>query len=169
MACPFVELVNHFGFFIDVPRFTRAARSYLLRVGELNRRQINPDIFGSMIQMVADKEQRESLGMHYTSVPNILKLLNPLFLEDPRVQLEAAGESKFKLRKRMAHIRVFGPAFGSGNSLVIAYKEMRKIEAEINRRRGEGNRKSDGPDQQFPSHCVRRASSRWRTCAQTSG
>lgn len=137
---------------VDVPRFTRAARSYLLRVGELNWRQINPDIFGSMIQAVADKEQRGALGMHYTSVPNILKVLNPLFLDGLRAQLDAAGQNKAKLlalRRRLAHIRVFDPACGSGNFLVIAYKEMRKIEAEANRRRGEEDRKSDIPINNF--------------------
>lgn len=136
----------------EVPRFTRAARSYLLRIGELNWRQINPDIFGSMIQAVADKEERGSLGMHYTSVPNILKVLNPLFLDDLRSHLESAEDNKAKLlnlRKRMAHIRVFDPACGSGNFLVIAYKEMRKIEAEINRRRGEEDRKSEIPINNF--------------------
>ena len=136
----------------EVPNFTRAARSYLLRAGELNWRQINPDIFGSMIQAVADKDERGSLGMHYTSVPNILKVLNPLFLDDLRGQLEAAADNKTKLlnlRKRMARVRVFDPACGSGNFLVIAYKEMRKIEAEINRRRGEEYRKSDIPINNF--------------------
>ncbi|KAG1251494.1 hypothetical protein G6F65_018331 [Rhizopus arrhizus] len=105
-----------------------------------------------MIQAVADKEERGSLGMHYTSVPNILKVLNPLFLDDLRSHLESAEDNKAKLlnlRKRMAHIRVFDPACGSGNFLVIAYKEMRKIEAEINRRRGEEDRKSDIPINNF--------------------
>lgn len=136
----------------EIPNFTRAARSYLLRAGELNWRQINPDIFGSMIQAVADKDERGSLGMHYTSVPNILKVLNPLFLDSLRAQLESSGDNKAKLlnlRRRMAHIRVFDPACGSGNFLVIAYKEMRKIEAEINRRRGEEDRKSDIPINNF--------------------
>ena len=63
----------------EVPKFTRAARSYLLHAGSLNWKEINPDIFGSMIQAVADDEERGALGMHYTSVPNILKVLNPLF------------------------------------------------------------------------------------------
>jgi hypothetical protein len=123
-----------------VPRFTRMARIYLLRTGGLNWKQINPDIFGSMIQAVADDEERGALGMHYTSVPNILKVLNPLFLDDLRAQLAEAGDNERKLlnlRRRMAHIRVFDPACGSGNFLVIAYKQMREIEAEINRRRGE--------------------------------
>jgi hypothetical protein len=116
------------------PLFSRTARAYLLRAGELDWKEINPDIFGSMIQAVADDDERGELGMHYTSVPNILKVLNPLFLDDLREQLEAAGESRQKLRslrKRLANIRVFDPACGSGNFLVIAYKEMRAIEAEI--------------------------------------
>ena len=126
----------------DVPRFTRMARTYLLHAGGLNWKQINPDIFGSMIQAVADDEERGALGMHYTSVPNILKVLNPLFLDELRTQLVAAGDNKAKLlnlRKRMARIRVFDPACGSGNFLVIAYKQMREIESEINRRRGEAH------------------------------
>ncbi|MDD2884457.1 MAG: lactate dehydrogenase, partial [Dechloromonas sp.] len=64
----------------DAPRFTRIARTYLIHAGHLNWKEINPDIFGSMIQAVADDEERGALGMHYTSVPNILKVLNPLFL-----------------------------------------------------------------------------------------
>jgi len=127
----------------DVPKFSRIARSYMIAAGELNWSKINPDIFGSMIQAVADDDERGSLGMHYTSVPNILKILNPLFLDDLREKLEEAGDNKRKLlnlRKRIANIRVFDPACGSGNFLVIAYKELRKIEADILDRRGDENR-----------------------------
>ncbi|MGH8639661.1 MAG: DNA methyltransferase, partial [Burkholderiales bacterium] len=133
---------------IDVPRFSRIARSYLLHIGGLDWTKINPDIFGSMIQAVAEDEERGALGMHYTSVPNILKVLNPLFLDDLRARLEEAGDNArmlLNLRRRMARIRVFDPACGSGNFLVIAYKEMRAIEAEINKRRKEGGRKSEIP------------------------
>jgi hypothetical protein len=132
----------------DVPRFSKMARAYLLHAGSLNWKQINPDIFGSMIQAVADDDERGELGMHYTSVPNILKVLNPLFLDDLRSQLEAAGDNArmlLNLRKRMAKIRVFDPACGSGNFLVIAYKEMREIEAKINTRRGEEGQASEIP------------------------
>lgn len=132
----------------DVPRFSRIARSYLIQIGNLNWKKINPDIFGSMIQAVADDEERGALGMHYTSVPNILKVLNPLFLDDLRASLEDADDNVRKLlnlRNRMARIRVFDPACGSGNFLVIAYKQMREIEAEINVRRGEAHRKSAIP------------------------
>lgn len=132
----------------EVPRFSKIARSYLLHVGKLDWKKINPDIFGSMIQAVADDEERGALGMHYTSVPNILKVLNPLFLDDLREQLEEAGDNARKLlnlRNRMARIRVFDPACGSGNFLVIAYKEMRAIEAEINKRRGESDLRTEIP------------------------
>jgi hypothetical protein len=132
----------------ECPRFTKIARSYLLHVGNLDWQQINPDIFGSMIQAVADDEERGSLGMHYTSVPNILKVLNPLFLDELREQLAEAednGRKLLNLRKRIARIRVFDPACGSGNFLVIAYKQLREIEYEINVRRGEAQRSSEIP------------------------
>lgn len=133
---------------IEVPRFSKIARSYLIHIGNLDWTKINPDIFGSMIQAVADDEERGALGMHYTSVPNILKVLNPLFLDDLRAKLDEAGDNGRKLlnlRNRMARIRVFDPACGSGNFLVIAYKEMRAIEAEINKRRGEPDRRTEIP------------------------
>ncbi|NMZ66185.1 class I SAM-dependent DNA methyltransferase [Pseudomonas oryzihabitans] len=132
----------------DVPRFSRIARSYLLHIGALDWKQINPDIFGSMIQAVADDEERGALGMHYTSVPNILKVLNPLFLDELRAKLEEAGDNPrmlLNMRKRLARIRIFDPACGSGNFLVIAYKQLREIENMINERRGEPERKSDIP------------------------
>ena len=133
---------------MDVPRFSRIARSYLLHIGNLDWTKINPDIFGSMIQAVAEDEERGALGMHYTSVPNILKVLNPLFLDDLRARLEEAGDNPrmlLNLRKRMSRIRVFDPACGSGNFLVIAYKEMRAIEAAVNKRREEADRASEIP------------------------
>lgn len=136
----------------EVPRFSRIARSYLLHVGGLDWTKINPDIFGSMIQAVTEEKERGELGMHYTSVPNILKVLNPLFLDDLRSKLEDAGDNPrtlLNLRKRMSKIRVFDPACGSGNFLVIAYKEMRAIEVQINQRRGESDRVSEIPVTNF--------------------
>jgi MmeI, N-terminal domain/MmeI, DNA-methyltransferase domain/MmeI, helicase spacer domain len=88
------------------------------------------DAFPYVIQAVAVDEERRDLGMHYTSVPNILKVLNPLFLDDLREKLEKAGDNARKLRNlrmRLASIRVFDPASGSGNFLVIAYIKMREI------------------------------------------
>jgi hypothetical protein len=136
----------------DVPRFSRIARAFLLGIGGLDWKKINPDIFGSMIQAVADDDERGALGMHYTSVPNILKVLNPLFLDDLRDQLQQAGNNSRKLlnlRNRMAKMRVFDPACGSGNFLVIAYKEMRAIEATINQLREESDRRTEIPITNF--------------------
>lgn len=143
------------GLFADdlaVPRFSKIARSYLLHIGHLDWKKINPDIFGSMIQAVADDDERGMLGMHYTSVPNILKVLDPLMLDELRARLDEAGASPVKLlnlRKRLARIRVFDPACGSGNFLVIAYKRLRELENTINERRGEKGRKSDIPVSNF--------------------
>ena len=137
---------------IDVPVFSKIARSYLISIGKLNWKKINPDIFGSMIQAVADDDERGALGMHYTSVPNILKVLNPLFLDELHTELVNAGDSKIKLlnlRKRISKIRVFDPACGSGNFLVIAYKQLRAIEAVINERRGEKDIKTEIPITNF--------------------
>ncbi|RZJ30692.1 MAG: class I SAM-dependent DNA methyltransferase, partial [Chryseobacterium sp.] len=139
---------NLFSGSTETPKFTKIARSYLLHVGNLDWKRINPDIFGSMIQAVADADERGALGMHYTSVPNILKVLNPLFLDELYEELEQAGDNGRKLltlRKRLARIRVFDPACGSGNFLVIAYKQLREIEFEINIRRGESNTPSEIP------------------------
>jgi len=133
---------------VEVPRLSKISRSYLLHIGNLDWMKINPDIFGSMIQAVADDEERGELGMHYTSVPNILKVLNPLFLDDLRERLQEAADNPrmlLNLRKRIARIRVFDPACGSGNFLVIAYKQVREIENTINERRGEAGRASDIP------------------------
>ncbi|MDA9281648.1 lactate dehydrogenase [Pseudomonadales bacterium] len=132
----------------ECPKFSKIAKAYLLKVGQLDWTKINPDIFGSMIQAVADDEERGELGMHYTSVPNILKVLNPLFLDELREALEEAGDNARKLlnlRKRISRIRVFDPACGSGNFLVIAYKELRAIENELNERRDERGRKTEIP------------------------
>jgi hypothetical protein len=122
----------------DVPKFSKMARATLLAAGGLKWTHINPDIFGSMIQAVADDDERGELGMHYTSVPNIMKVLGPLFLDELNEKLEEAGDNPRKLlnlRKRLARIRVFDPACGSGNFLVIAYIRMREIEHEVIRRR----------------------------------
>ena len=125
------------GLFSDAPEapvFTRIARSYLLQAGDLDWKHINPDIFGSMIQAVADDAERGALGMHYTSVPNILKVLNPLFLDELREKLTAVNGNRRALRAlrtRLSRIRVFDPACGSGNFLVIAYKELRCLESKI--------------------------------------
>lgn len=117
-----------------VPVFNKKARDLLLESGRLLWNEINPDIFGSMFQAVVTPGQRSDLGQHYTSVPNILKTIEPLFLDGLKEQFDAAFDSVLKLEallRRIAQIKVFDPACGSGNFLVIAYKELRKLEHAI--------------------------------------
>jgi hypothetical protein len=117
-----------------VPIFDKKARDLLLEMGRLLWNEINPDIFGSMFQAVVTPGQRSDLGQHYTSVPNILKTIEPLFLDELKEQFDAAFDSAPKLEtllRRIAQIKVFDPACGSGNFLVIAYKELRKLEHAI--------------------------------------
>ena len=117
-----------------VPMFTKAARAMLLDLGKLIWREINPDIFGSMFQAIVTPGKRSDLGQHYTSVPNILKTIEPLFLDDLRKEFDTAWDSAKKLGElldRISKIRIFDPACGSGNFLVIAYKELRRLEHAI--------------------------------------
>lgn len=117
-----------------VPAFTKAARALLLDLGALKWSEINPDIFGSMFQAVVTPGTRSDLGQHYTSVPNILKTIEPLFLDGLKEQFDAGFDSVRKLEallERIGEIKVFDPACGSGNFLVIAYKELRRLEHAI--------------------------------------
>lgn len=131
-----------------IPVLSRRARTLIINCGEYNWREINPDIFGSMIQAVVTPEQRAGLGMHYTSVPNIEKLIRPLFLDDLEDEFEdACIETREKISKRihpdratqrlrnlltrLSNIKFFDPACGSGNFLIISYKRLRELEIRI--------------------------------------
>ncbi|MBU1657587.1 N-6 DNA methylase [bacterium] len=120
---------------VALPKFSAKSRRLLIECGaELNWSQINPDIFGSMIQAVVSEEHRGGMGMHYTSVPNIMKVINPLFLEELYAEFEAAKGNFKKLNQlhtRITNLKIFDPACGSGNFLIIAYKELRKLEMKI--------------------------------------
>ncbi|MBC9926458.1 MULTISPECIES: DNA methyltransferase [unclassified Leucobacter] len=114
-----------------VPVFTKSARQLLIELGTLVWREINPDIFGSMFQAIVTPGKRSDLGQHYTSVPNILKTIEPLFMDELRDQFDAGFDSVKKLSAlldRISEIKVFDPACGSGNFLIIAYKELRRLE-----------------------------------------
>lgn len=118
---------------ISSPIFSSEAYKILVELGELQWKNINPDIFGSMIQAVTTGVDRSKLGQHYTSVPNILKLIKPLFLDEFYEELEKATTitQLYKLQNRIANAKFFDPACGSGNFLIIAYKELRVLEIEI--------------------------------------
>ncbi len=119
---------------IKLPIFTANSRRLIIECGKLGWDAINPDIFGSMIQAVVHPGQRENLGMHYTSVPNIMKVIEPLFLNDLYDELENSKDDikkLTKLRERISKIKIFDPACGSGNFLIISYKELSKLESKI--------------------------------------
>lgn len=114
-----------------VPLFNKRSRDLLMESGNLKWSEINPDIFGSMFQAIVTPGQRSALGQHYTSVPNILKTIEPLFLDELKADYDGAFDDEKKLEsllRRIGKIKVFDPACGSGNFLVIAYKELRKLE-----------------------------------------
>ena len=116
------------------PVFDRKSRDLLLTLGSLDWAEINPDIFGSMIQAVVMPDQRGSLGMHYTSVPNIMKVIEPLFLDELNAALDEAQFEPRKLNallERISRIKLFDPACGSGNFLIIAYKELCAFEIRV--------------------------------------
>lgn len=116
------------------PKFTKEARKIIIECGDLDWSEINPDIFGSMIQAVVNPAYRSGLGMHYTSVPNIMKVIEPLFLNELYEEFEKHKENTKKLRQliyRISKLKIFDPACGSGNFLIIAYKELRKLEIKI--------------------------------------
>ena len=144
---------------IQIPKMNGRIRRLILECGNLNWSKINPDIFGSMIQAVVSPELRSGLGMHYTSVSNIKKVINPLFLDElyeeyrsiERKQKEQdgifdqsnTGRDKYynscrplirscnRLLQRMKQMKFFDPACGSGNFLIITYKELRLLEMKI--------------------------------------
>ena len=144
---------------IQIPKMGAKARNIIIECGELDWKDINPDIFGSMIQAVVNPEERANQGMHYTSVPNIMKVINPLFLDELRgeynklyefyeqkVQMKNIGalsQEQFyydlkqvikkgnALLKRMSKMKFFDPACGSGNFLIITYKSLRFLEMDI--------------------------------------
>jgi len=133
---------------IPAPSFTIKSRRMLIECGsELDWSDINPDIFGSMIQAVVHPDQRGGMGMHYTSVTNIMKVIEPLFLNDLYDELEKVERNEAKLQKlqqRLGEIKIFDPACGSGNFLIIAYKELRKLEMEVLKRLQEIEAKRTG-------------------------
>lgn len=144
---------------IPIPKMGYKARKIIIECGDLDWKDINPDIFGSMIQAVVNPDVRAKEGMHYTSVPNIMKVINPLFMDDLRGEykkLEEFYEQKKnlydlnllthnqftdecrpiingcnRLMVRMSKMKFFDPACGSGNFLIITYKQLRLLEMDI--------------------------------------
>lgn len=126
---------------ILIPEFSADARHILLELANSNWAEINPDIFGSIFQSSVDLAKRDERGMDYTSVLNIMKVIRPLFLDGLKADLEKIIESDLqtktkidrlqKLWSRISKIKIFDPACGSGNFLIITYKRLREIENDI--------------------------------------
>ncbi|WP_337038502.1 MULTISPECIES: DNA methyltransferase [Pseudescherichia] len=117
-----------------VPELGLKGRRILLECSAMDWSEINPDIFGSMFQAVIDVEQRSRLGQHYTSYSNIMKVIQPLFLEPLRSELEKQRTNTNGLKRlllRLGKMKVFDPACGSGNFLIVAYKELRLLEMDV--------------------------------------
>lgn len=126
-----------------IPVLNAKVRHLILECGDQNWKEINPDIFGSMFQAVKDSKVRSGLGQHYTSVPNIMKVINPLFMDDLREDFRDSYNDTKKLKKlqlRLTNIRIFDPACGSGNFLIIALKQLKLFEMQIIRRLAELNK-----------------------------
>lgn len=144
---------------IPIPKMGYKARKIIIECGDLDWKDINPDIFGSMIQAVVNPDVRAKEGMHYTSVPNIMKVINPLFMDDLRGEYKKLTDfydqkrnlydmsvlsiNRFvaeckpivrgcdRLLLRMSKMKFFDPACGSGNFLIITYKQLRLLEIDI--------------------------------------
>lgn len=119
---------------IAIPEFSAQARHLILECGRQDWGEINPDIFGVIFQGVVDPSHRDENGMDYTSVPNIMKVIQPLFLDSLDEEFDKYFDNEKKLWAllgRVQKIKVFDPACGSGNFLIIAYKELRKLQHKI--------------------------------------
>lgn len=124
---------------LRVPAFTKEMRAVLLRACAFNWDAVSPAIFGALFQSVMDKEHRRSQGAHYTTEQNILKVIEPLFLDDLRAEFNRLKERRDTGRRaaleafhtRLAELRFFDPACGCGNFLIIAYRELRALELQV--------------------------------------
>ena len=136
------ELIARFpyvngGFFeerLDIPSFSSAMRDKLIRACAFDWSGISPAVFGSLFQAVKSPEARRELGEHYTSETNILKTLGPLFLDDLRERFAEHTHDLTKLkelRHELRELRIMDPACGCGNFLVVAYRELRRLDTEI--------------------------------------
>lgn len=119
---------------LPIPSFDTAMRTELLDACALDWGVISPAIFGGLFQSIMDPKARRNLGAHYTSETNILKLIEPLFLDDLHREFDAAkgnANKLIELQKKLRTLTLFDPACGCGNFLVVAYRELRLLELDI--------------------------------------
>lgn len=114
--------------------FDAEMRSTLLKCCDFNWGQVKPEIFGSLFQETMDEFERHEFGAHYTSEENILKIINPLFLDDLKREFNEAKKSTKLLERfyeKLHTLKFFDPACGCGNFLIVAYRELRLLEMEV--------------------------------------
>jgi hypothetical protein len=131
---------------IGMAAFDKATRERLIEASRFNWSAISPAIFGSMFQSVMNKDERRAIGAHYTTEANILKCIEPLFLDELRAELAGIGPTRARLvafRIKLADMRVFDPACGCGNFLIVAYRELRRLELEVLKRLRALDRRQD--------------------------
>ena len=124
---------------LRIPDFDAAMRQALLDAGQFDWTAISPAVFGALFQSVMEPADRRAQGAHYTTEKNILKVIEPLFLDDlraefRRLQARRDGRSMADLRKfrdKLGTLRLFDPACGCGNFLIIAYRELRGLEIDV--------------------------------------
>ncbi len=124
---------------LRIPAFTKSMREKLLKACAFNWDAISPAIFGALFQSVMDKQHRRAQGAHYTTERNILKVIEPLFLDELRADFQKLKERRDTGRRaaleafhtRLASLKFFDPACGCGNFLVIAYRELRALELQV--------------------------------------
>ena len=118
---------------LDIAEFDAVSREALLDACRYDWSEVSPDIFGALFQSVRDSDDRRKGGEHYTSEDNILKVIRPLFLDKFYRRLENAREDRAlkKLHDDIAAAGFFDPACGCGNFLIVAYRELRRLEMEI--------------------------------------
>ncbi len=119
---------------LPIAAFDSTMRNILLEASALDWGKISPAIFGSLFQSVMNPKQRRNLGAHYTSEKNILKLIKPLFLDELRSEFQRIRNNKSKLRDfhyKLSKLKFLDPACGSGNFLIITYRELRLLELDI--------------------------------------
>lgn len=126
---------------LRIPSFNSEMRKELIEACKFDWSVISPAIFGSLFQSVMKKEERRQQGAHYTTEKNILKVVNPLFLDELKTEFERIKARKDSRRRsellafnqRLGNLRFFDPACGCGNFLIIAYREIRQLELEVTR------------------------------------
>ncbi|RJN32245.1 DNA methyltransferase [Nesterenkonia natronophila] len=119
---------------VDIPFFTSDMRTRMIEACYFNWSTISPATFGSLFQAVKDKAARRSLGEHYTTETNILRVIGPMFLDELETEFEEKvnqPRALRNLRERLGEMQFFDPACGCGNFLIIAYRKMRDLELRI--------------------------------------